>query len=359
MLKKLLRNKKGTAEIVGTALFLVILLFFFSNVFLFHNRVSREMDQVVADRTNSAVLLQSISASGNPVPCVGDPIFGGFGSQQKNVYNPPPFQQNNGPPYGMFVGSYTSTTIQDNVTQVLSETGKMVDAPSGTPWDGKQINQDYMCLNATYGFNVGILKVEDLRLMRAITFSFYGYSSDAEGEAVDVQLYDVQKKAFENTGLKILNSNDWYNVTVPNPERYVNLTNGIVKVNYLSDTNGFYYDEMSYGTLYIDFQCISVGPLALSVSDLGGKDLRLEQLWITEANTDNHMNISLSKVPSILGNPVEVWIAAGSSIDIVFGSAVSFDNETLTINYKPPSGRVNFKVLTNLGNTATSTCNFP
>jgi hypothetical protein len=56
---------------------------------------------------------------------------------------------------------------------------------------------------------------------------------------------------------------------------------------------------------------------------------------------------------------VEVWIAAGSSIDIVFGSAVSFDNETLTINYKPPSGRVNFKVLTNLGNTATSTCNFP
>ena len=66
-LKKLLRNRSGTAEIVGTVLFLVILFFFFSNVFLWHNQVSRETDQVVADKTNSAVSLETVALPGNPL----------------------------------------------------------------------------------------------------------------------------------------------------------------------------------------------------------------------------------------------------------------------------------------------------
>jgi hypothetical protein len=360
MFKKFLRSKKGTAEIVGTALFLVILLFFFSNVFLFHDRVSREMDQVVADRVNSPVQLLTASGSGNLTYCAGNPIFYGFGlfqspPQGEHDYNPPPYQLDRGPPYGMPVsGSYTDTTQQDGVSQVLSETGYLVDAVG----HGK-LNDDYVCLNATYNFATGFHSITDLRLMGAITFSFYGSSSDMEGEAVDVNLYNFNKGVFEEVGLKILNALGWYNITVQNPAKYISLSSGNIIVNYLSDFNGYYYDEQTYLTLSIDYQAVSVDPTGLRASDLGGRDLRLEQLWITEVNSDNHIPIDLSTVPGTSGTPVEVWIAAGSSIDIVFGTAMSYDNKTLTVPYTPVSGKVNFKVLTNLGNMATTTIDFP
>jgi len=55
MLRRFLKDQKGASEIVGTALFLVILFFFFSNVFLWHNQITSQMDQVVADRMNSGI----------------------------------------------------------------------------------------------------------------------------------------------------------------------------------------------------------------------------------------------------------------------------------------------------------------
>lgn len=55
MLRRFRRDRRGASEIVGTALFLVILFFFFTNVFLWHDQVTREMDQVVVDRMNSGV----------------------------------------------------------------------------------------------------------------------------------------------------------------------------------------------------------------------------------------------------------------------------------------------------------------
>jgi hypothetical protein len=67
MLRKLLKNRVGTAEIIGTVLFLVILFFFFSNVFLWHNQVTREMDQLIADKTNSAVRIETTALTGTPV----------------------------------------------------------------------------------------------------------------------------------------------------------------------------------------------------------------------------------------------------------------------------------------------------
>jgi hypothetical protein len=66
-MKTLLKNRSGTAEIVGTVLFLIILFFFFSNVFLWHNQVTREMDQVVADKTNSPVRIETTVLPGTPV----------------------------------------------------------------------------------------------------------------------------------------------------------------------------------------------------------------------------------------------------------------------------------------------------
>jgi hypothetical protein len=55
MLRRFVKDRKGASEIVGTALFLIILFFFFSNVFLWHNQITSQMDQVVADRMNSGI----------------------------------------------------------------------------------------------------------------------------------------------------------------------------------------------------------------------------------------------------------------------------------------------------------------
>ncbi len=61
MLRRFLKGRKGASEIVGTALFLVILFFFFSNVFLWHDQVTREMDQVIADKMNSAIRVDAFT----------------------------------------------------------------------------------------------------------------------------------------------------------------------------------------------------------------------------------------------------------------------------------------------------------
>jgi Putative archaeal flagellar protein F len=59
-LNRFLRNRRGTAEIVGSVMFLVIVLFFFSNVYLWHDQATREMDNLVLDRVNSPVSLERV-----------------------------------------------------------------------------------------------------------------------------------------------------------------------------------------------------------------------------------------------------------------------------------------------------------
>ena len=59
MFKNIWKNRKGTAEIVGTVLFLVILLFFFGNVFLWNNQVTSEINQVVWRKTNSPMKIET------------------------------------------------------------------------------------------------------------------------------------------------------------------------------------------------------------------------------------------------------------------------------------------------------------
>jgi hypothetical protein len=54
-MKRLLNNKKGTAEVIGTVLFIVILLFFFSNVYLWHDAATKEMNQEYLNKINSPI----------------------------------------------------------------------------------------------------------------------------------------------------------------------------------------------------------------------------------------------------------------------------------------------------------------
>lgn len=46
MLKKFIKNRKGTAEVVGSVMFIIILVFFFTNVYLWHDAGIREVNDL-------------------------------------------------------------------------------------------------------------------------------------------------------------------------------------------------------------------------------------------------------------------------------------------------------------------------
>jgi len=51
----MIRDNRGTAEIVGTSLFLVIVLFFFTNVVLWYDVSARQAESVIVDKINSPI----------------------------------------------------------------------------------------------------------------------------------------------------------------------------------------------------------------------------------------------------------------------------------------------------------------
>jgi hypothetical protein len=55
LITKFIRNKKGTAEIIGSVLFIVILLFFFTNVYLWHDAATKEMNSLQLQKMNSGI----------------------------------------------------------------------------------------------------------------------------------------------------------------------------------------------------------------------------------------------------------------------------------------------------------------
>jgi hypothetical protein len=57
MLKKFLNNRKGTAEVIGSVMFVIIIMFFFSSVYLWHDQATRQMNTVFSDKMNSPVSL--------------------------------------------------------------------------------------------------------------------------------------------------------------------------------------------------------------------------------------------------------------------------------------------------------------
>lgn len=60
-LRRLLCSRRGTAEIIGSVMFLLIMMFFFTNVFLWHDRATREMDSVLSEKINSPISIQVVS----------------------------------------------------------------------------------------------------------------------------------------------------------------------------------------------------------------------------------------------------------------------------------------------------------
>ena len=54
-LKRFMTNRKGTAEVIGTVLFIIILLFAFSNIYLWHDTQIKTMNTLLSDKLNSQI----------------------------------------------------------------------------------------------------------------------------------------------------------------------------------------------------------------------------------------------------------------------------------------------------------------
>lgn len=97
MMRKFLRNRKGTAEVIGSVMFIVILLFFFTNVYLWHDAATKEMNQLYVDKINTPVRIDGYSAGQLTVTNTGGMdttisrvwLISGSGPSQIHAYNDP------------------------------------------------------------------------------------------------------------------------------------------------------------------------------------------------------------------------------------------------------------------------------
>ena len=62
---RIIRNKKGTAEVVGTIMFIVILMFFFTNVYLWHDAASKQMDNMYVEKMNTQITVSLTGGNSN------------------------------------------------------------------------------------------------------------------------------------------------------------------------------------------------------------------------------------------------------------------------------------------------------
>jgi hypothetical protein len=338
-----MKNKKGTAEIVGTALFLVILFFFFSNVFLWHNSVTREMDQLIADKMNSAVRLETTIGGGNPSYAFTESIT-------------------HGSPQDTFDSSVTSSP--DGNSHSITEV---------------PVSNVYT-LNASYTFNTGITSQEKMRLIASVQINVRATFDDPDFEGCVIGIWDCIDKVVVNTGIGVIKGYRWSNVTLSPAERYIDTKTGIVKIGFLDATGGVSVGiwggggssqwssspDPNPGTLRIDCMIVIPEPVALEVTNLGGLDVMLSRLWITNSTetvnpTNDHLYADLE--------PLNMWIPAGSRQTITLSDITSLiisGNETSLrvsgneVYYVPPNGAsVIFKILTKNGNTAACSYTFP
>jgi hypothetical protein len=56
-LKRFIINRKGTAEVIGSVLFIIILIFAFSNIYLWHDNATKTMNTLLSDKLNSQIEL--------------------------------------------------------------------------------------------------------------------------------------------------------------------------------------------------------------------------------------------------------------------------------------------------------------
>ena len=330
-IRKVFSNKKGTAEIVGTILFLVILFFFFSNVFLWHNQITKEMDQVVANKMNAAVRIETTISGGQPTNCSSETIdlFG----------------------YGI-KGYYNSTWQKDKIYRIINESSS----------DGG--NSDPFKLKVNYSFNTTIDTDQEKRIIAAVSLSIYANYTDLNYESCSIDIYDVNESAWVPTGLTITKGFKWSNITLSQPNRYLNDT-GYVQIRIEDQDRSF---DKVQGTLEIDYMEVRCEPIALKITNLGGLDITISRLWImnntkTATPEHDHMYIETELLKPSVSVPI------GSQKIIMLGNSTEFSEESIAaeweggnviIHYVPPAGQtVIFKIISEYGNTAACSYSFP
>lgn len=318
-MKKLLRNRSGTAEIVGTVLFLVILFFFFSNVFLWHNQVTREMDQVVADKTNSPVRIETTTVTGTPV-----------------------------------AGDEQPDTIGQRDYQGLHEV----------------LLNGRFSLIVNYTFHTTMDTPENRTLVADLRLSVHAsFTKESSTEPCFVQVLDCNQNAWVDTGLIVTNGYRWSNATLSAPRNYIDGEGNVIIRILDASTELGYNDTQFSGILKMDYAEVCADLVALEVTNLGGSDTILSRIWIISATQTHdvqadHMFADLNGTA-----PNDILVAGGSARTIMLsnetqltpeGSISVTDNAgTLTVNYALPAGQtVIFRVLTTLGNTAACSVDF-
>ena len=73
-MKRFIKNRKGTAEVIGTILFIMILLFFFTNVYLWHDSATKDANNLYLEKVNSTFSLSYVSGSVIKVTAGGSDI---------------------------------------------------------------------------------------------------------------------------------------------------------------------------------------------------------------------------------------------------------------------------------------------
>jgi len=335
-----MKNKKGTAEIVGTALFLVILFFFFSNVFLFHNSVSREMDQVIADKMNSAIRIETTVGGGTPHQCFNEAILTGTSS----------------------VGTYEFTWQLDGSSRIIRE---------------RSVSSSYQ-LEVNYNFSTGLDTPQKMRLIAATSLSVYASFVDADYEGCYIAILYSQSGTFRgdstwvSTGLTVISGFRWANVTLSSSINYIDMGRGgrvsLKFVDQLQGRGGIWggTPDGTMAELQIDYMEVRGEPVALKVTNLGGLNVALSRLWMlnsTETATPDSDHIYADF------EPLNIWILPGSQQVIVLSDRTEFsegsvvvamDGNKIKVQYVPSPGQtVIFKILTKNGNTAAGSYSFP
>ena len=346
MIKKLSQTRRGVATIIGSILSIVILLFFFSNVFLWYNGVSSQMSLVMTEKLNSQIELTTTVLEGNSTYCGDDdPVFGGY-----DVFPYDQYGENLDP--GM---SNKTRNKPDGNSQRLRET--------------KDFLSLYLALKATYSFNVTVMEVNK---SSALTFGFYGKYLDSNDPTETCKAYLLNyemtkilgKNTYEDTGITITPIESWYNTTISNPKRFVS-SSGVVNVAYMSRLKP--YNQTipieSRGTLYIDSQTVALSPVGLKVRALGSRDVRLLRLWVIRESINDHKS-DHNSIDFEQELRREIWVTGGSSMTIKFvenkpsnlsDGIIQLNLLNSPIGYSPVLGEVHFRVLTDLGNTAMAT----
>lgn len=344
MMKKVNKKDKGVAEIIGTVMFLVILIFYFTNVYLWHDTAARKAENLVTDRMNSGIRLETISAGGAPVHASGENILYSGGE-----------------------------------TGVLSDTHQIdTNYRTLTEKDTDPSYAELYLLDVEYTFNTGVISPEQMRVISAIHISIRASMVDPAFEGCYVAILDVMEDQWIDAGMIVMTGFRLFNATFSPPDRYIEAGTGVVTIR-IVDAIGragggwLAQPDPDQGTLSIDFIEVRAEHVAMKVTNLGGLDVSIARVWIINSTTTffplfDHIYADIE--------PHDYWISAGASRIIELDDVtiwrdnppdnsdpavtVTVDLLRIIIHYVPPADKnVIFKVITRRGNSAACSYHFP